>query len=336
MKNIITPIIISTIVIEALILSGCINLGSSSDQAGVYTSDATNVTDSTATLNGSLNWNYIDQNTIVVFEYGTSTSYGQTAYVYQSNALDNNIVSANLKGLTPSTTYHFRLKASNDFGVDVTFTTAEKGSNGIIFNPNLIYDSVSDYSGNTYKTIQIGTQTWMAENLKTVQLNDGTDIRFVTDGSVWQSLSVPAYCWYNNEKSIYKPIYGALYNWHTVNTAKLCPEGWHVPTDGEWTTLISFLGGEFSACIKLSETGTAHWQTNTGATNESGFTALPGGSQTSSGIFYYIGVEGRWWSSTTNDAESAFDREIIHINSGSINKYLSNKVFGYSIRCVKN
>jgi uncharacterized protein (TIGR02145 family) len=103
--------------------------------------------------------------------------------------------------------------------------------------------NVTDIEGNDYTTVTIGTQTWMGENLKTTKLTDGESIPKITDNAAWPNLATPAYCWYNNDETAHKKIYGALYNWYTVNTGKLCPTGWHIPSDDEWKTMIAFLGG---------------------------------------------------------------------------------------------
>jgi len=138
-------------------------------------------------------------------------------------------------GLTPNTTYHLRAYATNSngtgYGSAISFAT--KSSIG----------TITDIDGNYYTTVTIGTQVWMVENLKTTKYNDGTGIPLVTDNTVWCNLSTPGYCWYNNDETTYKNPYGALYNWHTVHTGKLCPSGWHVPTDSEWITLTSYFGG---------------------------------------------------------------------------------------------
>ena len=118
---------------------------------------------------------------------------------------------------------------------------------------------VQDIDGNNYLTVTIGTQIWMAENLRTTKYNDGTAIPLVTDNTTWANLTTPAYCWYNNDAKTNGSTYGALYNWYSVNTKKLCPTGWHVPNDTEWTTLTTYLGGTAVAGGKLKETGTAHW-----------------------------------------------------------------------------
>jgi uncharacterized protein (TIGR02145 family) len=196
--------------------------------------------------------------------------------------------------------------------------------------------TLTDKDGNTYKTVTIGTQTWMAENLKTTQYNDGTPIPLVTDANAWYNLSTPGYCWYNNEEATYKATYGALYNWYTVNTGKLCPTGWHVPTDAEWTVLTDFLGGEAVAGGKLKEAGFTHWyDPNTSATNETGFTALPGGYRGGGGYFYGIGYYGGWWSSTEGDADGAWGRYVYYSNSDVYRNY-NDKLVGFSVRCVRD
>lgn len=132
---------------------------------------------------------------------------------------------------------------------------------------------IADADGNTYKIIKIGDQVWTAENLRTTRYNDGTEIPLVTDYTAWTNLTTPSYAWTNNDIGN-KSVYGALYNWFAVKTCKLCPSGWHVPTDAEWTILENHLGGITVAGGKMKETGTEHWfAPNTDATNESGFTA---------------------------------------------------------------
>jgi len=195
--------------------------------------------------------------------------------------------------------------------------------------------SVTDIEGNVYNTVIIGTQIWMAENLKTTKYRNGTSIPNVTDATSWDNLTTPGYCWYNNDDAN-KSTYGALYNWHTVNTGKLAPTGWHVPTDTEWSTLTTFLGGESVAGGKLKETGTTHWiSPNIGATNEIGFAALPGGDHGSNGAFGYDGVYGSWWSSTEDSSSGAWTRSMRNSLSG-VYRFGSSKEYGFSVRCVKD
>ena len=194
--------------------------------------------------------------------------------------------------------------------------------------------TVTDIDGNVYHTVKIGTQVWMVENLKVTKFNDGAAIPLVTDSSLWSRLTTPGYCWYNNDAPGYKNLYGALYNWRTVKTGKLCPIGWHVPNDSEWSILINYLGGEGVAGNKLNERGTSHWQNpNAGATNESGFTALPGGFRTNYGTFSYIGYYGYWWNSNMYDTYSARFLNLYYCN-GFAYKFNYNKNGGCSIRCL--
>jgi len=198
---------------------------------------------------------------------------------------------------------------------------------------------VTDADGNIYSTVTIGTQVWFAENLKTTKYKDGTTIPLVTDGEAWGALSTPGYCWYNNDATTYKSTYGALYNWYTVNTLKLCPTGWHVPDNAEWWTLTTYLGGENVAGGKLKETGTTHWASpNTGATNETGFTAVPGGSRDGGGPFMYIGYFGGlgyWWSSTEYSTTNAWSR-YMYSNLSIVYIFNNDKQNGFSVRCLRD
>jgi uncharacterized protein (TIGR02145 family) len=232
--------------------------------------------------------------------------------------------SSTLTDLTPETSYYVRAYATNsegtNYGDEVSFTTGQ----------------LTDINGNVYNTVTIGTQVWMKENLKATKYNDGADIPYVTDNNTWFQTNDPGYTWYNNDEATYGGIYGAMYNWYTVNTGKLCPGGWHVPTDAEWTILTDFPGGEEIAGGKLKEAGTEHWGSpNTEATNESGFTALPGGYLNNGGNFYSIGFRGDWWTSTMKDNVYVW-RRTLQLNSGNISRYDNNKNFGLSVRCIKD
>lgn len=232
-------------------------------------------------------------------------------------------------------TYTVTLTATNSFGSDgetkTNYIRVNSESSGIIFNPNLTYGSVTDIDRNVYKTIQIGTQIWMAENLKTTKYNDGLYIPLETNNTSWSNLTTPGYCWYGNDTSN-KATYGALYNWYTVNTGKLCPTGWHAPTKDDWNTLLTYVNDNGG---KLKETGTTHWDSpNGGATNESGFTALPGGFRYS-GIYYNIRAVGSWWSATDFSFNAA---GTIYLGAQSFGYGNQNdsKNFGHSIRCIKD
>ena len=197
--------------------------------------------------------------------------------------------------------------------------------------------TVTDLDGNIYSTITIGNQIWLASNLKTTKFKDGTTIPLITGNTAWINLISPGYCWYNNDATTYKSTYGALYNWYSVNSGRLCPTGWHVPSVGEWTTLSTYLGGDNVAGGKLKETGTNHWTTpNTGATNTSGFTAVPGGVRSWVGQFDLIGSYGNYWTSTevsnTGDANHKSMSNIMSILGSNAGK----KSDGYSVRCLKD
>jgi len=190
--------------------------------------------------------------------------------------------------------------------------------------------TVTDIDGNTYHTVKIGTQVWMVENLKTTRFNNGTFIPNIADSASWATLTTPSFCLYNN----YGTIYGALYNWYSVNTGKLAPKGWHVPTDAEWTTLTTYLGGDSDAGGKMKEIGTLHWRTpNIGASNNSGFTALPGGFLDPLGNFEDIGTGCSFWSSSENSNINAWIRGLNH-GVNNVEKREYNKNSWISVRCI--
>lgn len=193
-----------------------------------------------------------------------------------------------------------------------------------------------DGDKNNYPVTNIGGRVWMTKNLKTTKFNDETVIPNVTEASSWSTLATPGFCWHSNDPAKYKETYGALYNWHAVNTEKLCPLGWHVPTDEEWTYLTTFLGGESGAGAKLKETGTEHWMSyNFFATDEAGFTALPGGFRYNSGNFGGIRTFGYWWSSTQFDDSKSTLRYIFY-DDNQVARAAQNKGWGISVRCIKN
>lgn len=200
--------------------------------------------------------------------------------------------------------------------------------------------SIKDGDGNIYQTVTIGTQVWLKENLKTTTLNDGTEIQPITDNTEWKNAITSAYCWYDNDITNKDP-FGALYNWYAVNSGKLCPKGWHVPSESEWTELVTFLGGESVAGGKLKTTGTIEggdglWkQPNVDATNETGFSALPGGMRGSA--FTDINWGGIWWTSTEYPSNLAY---YFYINNydGTVgdSDTGTSKSSGFSVRCLKN
>jgi uncharacterized protein (TIGR02145 family) len=233
---------------------------------------------------------------------------------------------ANMTGLTAGTIYYLRAYAINSagtaYGNEVSFTT----------------QGVTDVDGNVYNTVTIGTQTWMKENLKTTHYRNGDPIPNVTDNAAWITLTTGAYSNYNNDAANVA-TYGRLYNWYAVNDARnIAPAGWHVPTDGELNALVNYLGGVSIAGGKLKEAGTTHWASpNTGATNSSGFTALPGGFRLSTGGFFgYITQNGYIWSSTEYNAAGAWLGGVSYNSNGVESGTSVFKYSGISVRCIKD
>jgi uncharacterized protein (TIGR02145 family) len=195
---------------------------------------------------------------------------------------------------------------------------------------------VTDIDGNVYHTVTIGTQVWLVENLKVTKYRNGDPIPSITGNSAWYNLTTCAYCIYEDNISIAN-TYGYLYNWYAVNdNRKIAPMGWHIPTDEEWTTLITYLGGDSVAGGKLKEAGTTHWHSpNEGATNMTGFKALPGGYRLGGGSFTLIEGGGYWWSATEEDANYAKGLEMLY-GYKSVFSYIGPKGFGLSVRCIKD
>lgn len=203
-----------------------------------------------------------------------------------------------------------------------------------------------DADGYVYNTVTIGTQVWMAENLKTTKYNDGTAIPNLTDNSSWGNTTSGAWCDYNNTSSN-SVTYGKLYNWYAVDNnasskaasnggKNICPAGWHVPSDADWTTLTDYLGGMSVAAGKLTEAGTIHWTFDyASATNSSSFTALPGGYRKYDGWgFESFGYEGYWWTSSANSGDGVFRRLTHYYNNAETSEGINS--FGYSVRCLKD
>mgnify|MGYP006284028831 CR=1 FL=1 len=209
---------------------------------------------------------------------------------------------------------------------------------------------VKDSDGNIYQTVILGQQTWFAENLRTTTYKDGTPIVNVSDGEIWRNLTTPAYCWYENNEAEYKSTYGALYNWYAVETDKLCPDGWHVPTASDWEILADYLinnnyghtgRGEDIGKSLASKSG---WQDSDvsgsagsvqASNNRTGFNALPGGIRFSNGEFRHKGENAKWWSASESSGSSAQIR-FLSWNDGLLTSYSNRKENGFSVRCVKN
>lgn len=215
------------------------------------------------------------------------------------------------------------------------FTGCKKDDDDDDNKNGLQYGTMQDIEGNTYKTIKIGEQTWMAENLRATKYNNGDTIPQVTDDTQWAMLAAPAYCWYQNDKENSGKTYGALYSWFTVATGKLCPAGWRVPSDTAWNELVTYLGGEKGIANKLMKEGTTLWKNLTVTpTNESGFSAIPGGKRDMSGHFYDQGTFAGWWTSTEFSPGYIL---IKHLQNSSDDLHTLGyvKFNGLSVRCIK-
>lgn len=209
--------------------------------------------------------------------------------------------------------------------------------------------SVTDIDGNVYQTITIGNQVWLKENLKTKHYRNGDIVPMITDSISWSTQTQGARCYFNNDSVNYAATYGALYNWFTVSDPRgICPQGWHVPTDAEWNTLSKFLDNTIDTNSsgyagtdiggKLKESGTNHWITpNSGATNSSGFTGLPGGFRDYQGRYpdFTLGYIGYFWTASSYDTAFARDRNL-NAFVAQISRSEDMKVRGQSIRCVKD
>jgi uncharacterized protein (TIGR02145 family) len=293
----------------------------------VATNTPTSITMTTATVGGNVS---SDGNAAVTergIYWGTNTNAATTGtkVIVGSGKGSFNII---INSLTASTQYYVIAFAKNSvgetLGTELSFNTNASGQTG----------NMSDIDGNTYNTVTIGTQEWMAENLKTTKYNDGSAIPNVTDNPAWAALTTGAYCWYNNDIGK-KAYYGALYNYYAVvDSRNLCPSGWHIPTDAEFTTLTTYLGGENVAGGKL-KANTLWTSPNTGATNESGFSAFPSGYRGYSGTFVNINDHGLWWSSTKYSSSNVWYR-VLRYNYSNVNRSRDNERNAFSVRCLKD
>jgi uncharacterized protein (TIGR02145 family) len=273
---------------------------------------------------------------------GAVTARGVCWAITASPTISDNVTSngtgigsftSNLAALLPSgTTYYVRAYATNSTGTAY--------GNQFIFTTDM-----ADGEGNNYNTVRIGTQVWMAENLRATRYNENTVIPNVTGDVAWMNLNNPAYCWYNNDGTAYKNVYGAIYNWFTANTGVLCPTGWHVPSDAEFNTLELYLGISLADIDNWGWRGTNEgaqmkntvgWAAGENGTNTSGFSGLPGGYRYgASGAFNDVGNLTYWWSSTENTSTEAWYRRLDGNNSG-VYKASVLKQGGKYVRCMKN
>ena len=331
------------------------------DLASVTTAEVRDVTSVSAVSGGN-----------VEFDGGTEVTRGVVWGTLPNPAVENNNGITNngtgtghfvsvLTGLFPLTTYYLRAYASNDagtvYGSQFQFTTAEP----VGIDHEIIEGSVEDIDGNIYRTVFIGSREWMAENLMTTRYGDGSVIDFPPEGESWKTNTTGAYGWYQDQESN-KELFGAVYNWYAVvNPAKLCPEGWRVPADRDWTELVDFLASNYSlsnlggnigaignrlkSCRQVNSpfggecttSAFPRWHQNERnyGFDDFGFSALPIGSRNSQGIYISnAGFYGQWWSTTENSMEEAFIRYVT-FDSASLFRSSSNKSNGYAVRCVR-
>jgi uncharacterized protein (TIGR02145 family) len=195
---------------------------------------------------------------------------------------------------------------------------------------------IKDADGNLYTSVKIGTQVWMVENLSVTRLNNGTPIKNAVKDDIWAGISGPAYCWFNNDPGKKEDI-GALYNFYAVETGKLCPVGWHVPSKNEWAELIIYLDDPNTAGARIKSTHADYWRNNlVVTTDEFGFSALPGGSRLAMGEFPmngdFIAV---WWTSTRFNDALAWNHGIF-FNTSKIYGGSDHLKCGFSVRCIKD
>jgi len=272
---------------------------------------------------------------------GSVTERGIVYATTQNPTLSNSVITTGaglgtftsaITGLAPGTQYFIRAYATNSAGTAY--------GNQVTLNTN-----IADVDGNVYKTVTIGTQVWMAENLKTTLYNTSTPIPLVTLDATWSAATTPAYCWYANTEATYKPLYGALYNWYAANNENLCPVGWHVPAETEFSTLELTLGMDPASIPNWGPRGTTQgaqlknttgWASGQNGTNTSGFSALPGGYRYNlTGAFANVGVLTYFWAADELDATRGWFRRLDGSVS-TIEKGGTEKQAGKYIRCVKD
>ena len=203
----------------------------------------------------------------------------------------------------------------------------------LLFLSRKSFSQVNDYDQNAYKTVFINTQEWMSENLKVEHFRNGDPIPQVQNPAEWANLKTPAWCYYDND-SANNSVYGKLYNWYAVNDPRgLAPEGWRVAADADWITLVNHCGCGELAGGKLK--ALTYWnEPNTGAYDEYGFSALPGGYRYTNGMFSYLGKFGCFWTSTVSKDDNAWYRYLDYIQT-NVFRYDESKVTGMSVRCLK-
>jgi uncharacterized protein (TIGR02145 family) len=249
------------------------------------------------------------------------------------NTFSDNLVNSGKSTLNKQISSLYTLKIT---GEDITPYEEMLEITGNMTSDVIVARTMTDIDRNSYRTVKIGYQWWMAENLKVIHYRNGDPIPNVTGDTEWYNLATGAYCAYDNNETRAES-YGYLFNWYTVNDSRsIAPSSWHVPTDEEWQTLVDYLGGESVAGGKLKETGTTHWiDQNTGVTNESGFTARSGGCRCGDGSNINLGSHALFWSSTESDSDHAWYRGLF-FDCSDIYRYYGSRRAGFSIRLVRD
>lgn len=270
----------------------------------------------------------VDCNNILVTAGSISTSSGNFF-------LNNGAFSFLACGSNVTITAHTQFVSGNPQSFSIGGATTNVGAIQAC-NSDIEFGTVTDIDGNTYNTVVIGAQEWMAENLRTTKYANGDAIPNVTDSLYWGTLTTGAWVHYNND-SQYENPYGKLYNYHTVaDPRNVCPTGWHVPSEAEWTVLTDYLGGGSVAGSKMKSTGTQYWiSPNQDATNESGFSGLPGGFRFGNGTFNNIGIVGAWWSFTELNLNGSYNLYLVYYNGVADWNY-TDKIVGLSVRCLRD
>ena len=328
--------VIIPVIFSLILFHSCLK----KEPPAVITGEISDITSSSATCTGTV----ISEGSSSLYTRGVCWSTDPEPTVdneFTNTGKGLGTYASTMTRLNGSTRYYVRAYATNrdgtGYGDEIFFHTAPRD---IVFNQSLTYGTMTDQDGNEYRTIQIGQQTWMAQNLRAVNYTDGSEIPNITDAVQWSGLTSGACCYYEND-TINRSIYGLLYNWYAVaDTRKICPDGWHVPTDAEFTILEEYLGGTNYAGMKMKEVSQVHWASpNLGATNESGFTAVPGGSRNWSFQFDFrhLGYYSVFWTSTGlhADGQNAYCR-YLYSNSVEAARSTWNKTAGFSVRCVKD
>lgn len=304
--------------------------------ARIATTLISNVTEISASCGGEISSDGLAS----ITEKGVCWSSGATPTTANSRTYEGEgsaSFTSSITGLAPNTLYHVRAYATNEIGT----------AYGSILTIHTWSGSVTDIDGNVYPAIIIGTQEWMGTNLKTTRLNDGSGIQLLQDAYSFGNSSGSAYCPADSTNNPKNSAYGNLYNRHAMISGKLCPAGWHVPSDTEWEVLAVYLGGDTLAGGKMKESGTAHWLApNTGAFNESGFTGLPSGFLSVSGSggggcdvrsapgVTGLGSVGSYWSATLIDSVASV--RTLTNQSTSVDFWNITPIDGFAVRCIRD